>query len=246
MLRKIGADARVTDVRWAAYILATCFIESSHTIKVTKQTRDKKGAIKEHVLKVWRNFSPADESGRGKGLAYGDPVKIFRLPTGSARITERDGDRWEMKLSGIAVKAKGALTMGVTPGSAAHATYTADEGEEHLYYGRGLVQITWWYNYAVAGITLGRGLDLLFKPELVNEPDTAYEIMANGMCDGTIFANKKKLSQYLNDKLTDYVGARNIVNPGSSKAHKVEVAEIAEKFEKILFSSKSVSRGGAK
>lgn len=195
VLRKIGADARVTDVRWAAYILATCFIESSHTIKVTKQTRDKKGAIKEHVLKVWRNFSPADESGRGKGLAYGDPVKIFRLPTGSARITERDGDRWEMKLSGIAVKAKGALTMGVTPGSAAHATYTADEGEEHLYYGRGLVQITWWYNYAVAGITLGRGLDLLFKPELVNEPDTAYEIMANGMCDGTIFANKKKLSQ---------------------------------------------------
>lgn len=36
VLGEIGADSRITDVRWAAYLLATVFVESSHIVKVTR------------------------------------------------------------------------------------------------------------------------------------------------------------------------------------------------------------------
>lgn len=240
VLRKLGADNRITDIRWAAYILATTFVESSHTIRVVKETKDRRGATKLHKVKVWRNFTPVSEVGRGKGKAYADPVKVFALPTGNARITERDGDQWQVKQSGVVSKMNEAVKMGVKPpGAAAHPIYEADEGDEHLYYGRGYVQLTWWHNYAIAGATLGKGLYFLFHPETVNEPDTAYQIMATGMFQGSIFANRKKLSQYFNDQKTDYVNARNMVNPGSTKAQKQEVGEMAAKFEKILTEAKT-------
>jgi len=238
VLGKIGSDTRVSDIRWAAYILATVFVESSHTVRIRKQTKSPKGKVTTQALKVWRNYVPVEESGRGRGRDYGDSVKVVRLPTGNARVTERDGDQWEVRQTGVAIAAKGTRRMGFTPGSAVHATFRADPGDEHFYFGRGYVQLTWWHNYARAGVILGRGLDLLFHPERVNEPDMAYSILATGMCTGTIFANRRRLSQYFNDTLTDYVNARNMVNPGSTRAHKEDVAKIAERFEKILFSSK--------
>ena len=101
-----------------------------------------------------------------------------------------------------------------------------------------MLQLTWWSNYAAAGVALGRGLDLLFEPDLVNDPDTAYQILATGMCTGDLYANRRQFSQFFHGAHTDYVNARNMVNPGTEYAHKVEVGKIAERFEKVLFAAR--------
>lgn len=107
-------------------------------------------------------------------------------------------------------------------------------GEKYLkskkyypYYGRGLSQITWDYNYRKEAKRLN--LDLMNHPELIlNIPTAANShvyCMANGIYTG------KKLSDYINDKKTDYVNARRIVN-GTDQAAKI--AGYAEKFENCL------------
>jgi hypothetical protein len=71
LLGKVGADPRITDIRWSAYILATAFIESSHTVRITKESVSKKGRVKSHKVNVWRNSSPIEEAGHGKGAGHG-------------------------------------------------------------------------------------------------------------------------------------------------------------------------------
>lgn len=237
---KIGSDPRIVDIRWAAYMLATTFIESSHTVRVKRQTVDKQGHVKAHTTKVWRNFRPIEEAGHGKGRDYYLPVKIRALPSGDVRVTEYDGEQWTVSLATAKERAMLAgQARGVPAAAAASAVYTADDGDEHSYFGRGYVQLTWWNNYAGAGVTLGRGLAFLLDPDLVDDPDVAYSIMSTGMITGGIFANGRKLSQYFSGAHTDYVNARNMVNGGAPHANKVEVANIAQMFEKVLFASKA-------
>jgi hypothetical protein len=239
VLGKIGADPRITDIRWAAYMLATTFIESSHTVKVNKETIDKKGRHKSHKVKVWRNFAPIGEAGHGKGLRYHLPVKVKRVSAGNAQVTEYDGDQWVVNAgSGLPRQLHGDQDRGVDANTRASRVYSKDDGDEQYYYGRGYVQLTWWNSYAGAGVALGRGLALLFEPELVNDPDTAYQILSTGMYTGGIYANKHQFSQFFCGGHTDYVGARNMVNPGAKHANKVEVAEIALRFEAVLFASR--------
>lgn len=91
------------------------------------------------------------------------------------------------------------------------------------YYGRGLSQLTWVYNYKKEGKRLG--LDLLNNPDLILDIPVAANshvyCMAHGLYTG------KKLSDYINDKKCDFAGARRIVN-GTDK--KDEIAAIAQKF----------------
>ena len=130
---------------------------------------------------------------------------------------------------------------GVTDQPTADARYEASEGDPQFYFGRGLVQLTWWYNYATAGVKLGRGLAFLFDPDQVDDKDVAYEILATGLCTGAIFAHGKKLSQYFHGGHTDYVHARDMVNPKAPRVNKVEVAHIAERFEKVLLSARKAA-----
>ncbi len=243
LLGKVGADPRITDIRWSAYILATAFIESSHTVRVTKQTVDKKGRVKTHKIKVWRNFTPIEETGHGKGRRYSLPVKVKRLPSGDVQLTEYDGDqRIVSAATGIGVSLHRHQKLGVKADSKPSGRYDDDDddddGDEDFFFGRGYVQLTWWTNYAGAGVALGQGLDLLIDPELVNDPNTAYSIVATGLYTGGIFANGRKLSQFFHGGHTDYVNARNMVNAGVSHDAKVEVAKIAERFEKALLASR--------
>jgi hypothetical protein len=232
ILHKIGADPRISDVRWAAYMLATAFIESSHTVKIKQGT-----GRKSHMAKVWRNFAPIEEAGHGKGRRYYAPVKVKRLPTGDAQVTEQDGDQWRVSATtGDAQDLHRHQKMGVEA-SATSPLYARDDGDEQQYFGRGYVQLTWWSNYAKAGMVLGRGLAFLYDPDLVEDPNVAYAVMASGLCTGKIFANGRKLSQYFHGTHTDYVNARMMVNPGAKHANKEEVAHIAERFEKVLFTS---------
>lgn len=79
---------------------------------------------------------------------------------------------------------------------------------DKLYYGRGLVQLTWYENYEKAGRELG--IDFLNNPALALEINNATKIMFLGMTEGW-FTGKKLLS-YFNGPTEDWVNARRIIN----------------------------------
>lgn len=84
---------------------------------------------------------------------------------------------------------------------------------DKLYYGRGLVQLTWYENYEKAGKLIG--VDLLNNPELACTMPVAVEVMFLGMEQG--WFTGRKLSQYFTPTLTNWQGARAIIN-GRDKA----------------------------
>lgn len=77
-----------------------------------------------------------------------------------------------------------------------------------VYFGRGLVQITWYENYDKMGKLLG--IDLVNNPHLALNIDIATKIMFEGMYLG-IFTGKK-LSDYFNSTNEDWYNARRIIN----------------------------------
>jgi hypothetical protein len=91
------------------------------------------------------------------------------------------------------------------------------------YYGRGLVQLTWDYNYKAMGKKLG--IDLLGAPDLALALQNAIPIMFIGMQEG-IFTGKK-LADYFNPTTEDWRNARRIIN-GLDKAQ--NIAEYAKRY----------------
>lgn len=83
------------------------------------------------------------------------------------------------------------------------------------YFGRGFVQLTWKENYARAGKELGYQNAFVLNADRVMEPDIAAAILWRGMREG--WFTGKKLADFLNDRLTDWRGARRIIN-GMDKA----------------------------
>jgi hypothetical protein len=233
LLGMMEADPAITDIRWMAYMLATAFIETSNTVKITRAGKDKHGRSVTRIVKVWRNFAPVEEIGHGRKTRYGKPVKVKSLPDGSARVTEYDGEQWTVSQDGHTRAQGRGQGLGTDVDSGAADAYTEDDGAEEYYYGRAFVQLSW-SNYATTGVFVGRGLDLLFEPDLVCQPNLAYQIMSTGMRTGAGFANRRTFSRYFNDNLTDYANARAMVNGNS---HEHEIAKIAERFEKVLFAA---------
>lgn len=181
------------------------------------------------------SMTPVDEIGHGKKRRYHEPVKVKLLDNGSVRITEHDGDQFSITAAGKITPLTKKAVMGARDGGVTAKAYESDDGKEHAYYGRGYVQLTWWSNYASAGINLGLGLNLLLDPDLVKIPDVAYEIMAYGMRTGAGFANGHRLSKYFFSDRTDYIHARRMVN-GSD--HAADIAAIAKQFETILLGAR--------
>lgn len=114
-------------------------------------------------------------------------------------------------------------------------SYGLPAGPWHLiYYGRGLVQETWYDNYVMATkrlhelALLAPDLDIAKNPELALNHKIASDIMVHGMIEG--WFTHKKLSDYLPG---DYVGARRIINGND---HAVEIAAISRHFEHALTS----------
>lgn len=87
-----------------------------------------------------------------------------------------------------------------------------------VYYGRGLVQLTWETNYRKMGALLG--LDLVGNPDLALRPEIASMIMFEGMTRGTFTG--KKLADYFTPSKTDWLNARRIIN-GTDKAEQFAV-----------------------
>ena len=101
------------------------------------------------------------------------------------------------------------------------------KGLDHIYYGRGYVQLTWLSNYVLA--TKKIGTDFVNNPDLVMQKEYAVKILIQGMKDG--WFTGKKLSDYINQSKKDYVNARRIIN-GTDKAQKI--ANEAIIFESAL------------
>lgn len=86
---------------------------------------------------------------------------------------------------------------------------------KQVYYGRGLVQLTWWSNYDKADTKLhaigllGPGQSLVQTPDLALQPDIASAIMVHGMLEGWFTGHS--LSNFFNSG-TDWVHAREIIN----------------------------------
>jgi hypothetical protein len=99
--------------------------------------------------------------------------------------------------------------------------YALPDANGRSYFGRGLVQLTHKDKYRRAGQALG--WDLVEKPDLALERDKAIAILIEGMAQGFFSkrndGTRRKLSDYFNDRNEDWIGARKIVNPGSSRAH---------------------------
>ena len=82
-------------------------------------------------------------------------------------------------------------------------------------YGRGLVQLTWDYNYERADKELGLNGALIQNYDLALDSMVASKIMFRGMEEG--WFTGKRLSTYLNDLREDFYNARRIIN-GVDKA----------------------------
>ena len=86
-------------------------------------------------------------------------------------------------------------------------------GDGIKYAGAGDVQLTWKNNYLKAGKALG--IDLVNHPELTLQSPVSKAIMFRGMAEG--WFTGKKFADYFNDKTSDWLGARRIIN-GTDKA----------------------------
>lgn len=88
-----------------------------------------------------------------------------------------------------------------------------DSETGHVYYGRGLVQLTWRRNYEKMGKKLG--LDLVWMPDGAMDLAASARILITGMVDGDFTG--RSLSDYFTADREDPEGARRIVN-GTDKA----------------------------
>jgi putative chitinase len=82
-----------------------------------------------------------------------------------------------------------------------------------IYYGRGLVQLTWYENYKLMGRLLG--IDLLNNPDLALQMDVSVQIMFEGMMQAASSFGDftgRCLEQYFTKKTCDWVNARKIIN----------------------------------
>jgi hypothetical protein len=105
-------------------------------------------------------------------------------------------------------------------------------GDGARFHGRGYVQLTGRSNYRKAKTLTG--VDVLADPAGAKDPDLAYKIAVQGMIDG--WFTGRKLSQFIKPNLTNFEGARAIVN-GTDQA--TRIADIARRFSDILLASAS-------
>lgn len=107
--------------------------------------------------------------------------------------------------------------------------YTAPD---QLYYGRGLVQLTWFENYEKMSHLLK--IDLVNNPGLALKIDIAVKIMFEGMLKAeSNFGDftGKCLEQFFNGNTEDWLNARKIIN-GLDKAELIKI--YAQDFKRAL------------
>lgn len=86
-------------------------------------------------------------------------------------------------------------------------------GDGAKFCGRGYVQLTWRTNYERMGKIIG--VDLVTDPDKAMRPDIAAAVMIIGMKQGRFTG--RHLSEFFNERQTDWTGARRIIN-GTDRA----------------------------
>lgn len=112
-----------------------------------------------------------------------------------------------------------------------------EPGDGARFHGRGLVQTTGRTNYTrwtdrltKEGVTHnGQPVDLVGHPEQAADPEIAARMAVQGMRDGGF--TRYKMGDFINDKKTDYVGARRVIN-GQDEAQ--EIADQATSYQRIM------------
>ena len=93
-------------------------------------------------------------------------------------------------------------------GKGAGRPYGKPEPNGNVYYGRGLVQLTWATNYKKFGELVHA--PLYDNPDLALQPDIAAKIMTIGMTEGGFTG--RKLGDYFWGPHADWTDARRIIN----------------------------------
>lgn len=84
---------------------------------------------------------------------------------------------------------------------------------DKIYFGRGMVQLTWFENYenmTTAAKKAGKDWDFLNKPELLLQMEPSVWVMRYGMLNGSFTG--KKLSDYFDGAKEQPISARRIIN----------------------------------
>ncbi|CAN5401613.1 chitinase [soil metagenome] len=163
-----------------------------------------------HILDVWEaKPDPKDD----RWLAYALGTAHHETAFTMQPIREIGGANYFFKIydpkSPLPARAKLAKSMGALPGDGV------------LFYGRGYVQLTWRSNYAKMQTAFGTNLTAnAVAADGALEPGLAARIMFKGMTEGTFTG--RKLSQYFNATMQDWVNARRIIN-GLDCADKIAV-----------------------
>lgn len=103
------------------------------------------------------------------------------------------------------------------------------------FFGRGYVQITWEENYVKAGKKLG--VDFVKFPDLLLDPKYAVPICITGMIEGWFAGDSKgrqTLARYMTLSMSDFEGARRIINGTDQKSL---IAGYAKTYDDLLKTS---------
>ncbi|QNA87781.1 hypothetical protein G4G28_03580 [Massilia sp. Dwa41.01b] len=96
------------------------------------------------------------------------------------------------------------------------ANYALPDEHGRSYFGRGYVQLSLKENYQTMSKTMGWKDELVGNPGLVLDPERSVAILVEGMTRGLF--TKRALKDDFNEHREDWITARKIVNPYSSRA----------------------------
>lgn len=146
--------------------------------------------------------------------------------------------RWECEAQGIGLPAQIAYVLATVEWETAktfkpvrEAFFLGDRAEEwrrknlnyYPFYGRGFVQLTWRRNYQIYSEILEK--DFVGNPDGVLNENISLFILVHGFKTG-VFTGRK-ITDYINDRQTDFVEARRGIN-GTDRAH--DIAHLALKY----------------
>jgi putative chitinase len=157
----------------------------------------------------------ATGDGRVKTLAYG--LATARREVGTGMLPVREG----FKISDAAARAYVARNY-------PHKGYSKPAGPwGHVYYGRGIVQLTWLANYEKEGIA--------DNPDKALDPEFAAELLFKGLIDGRWNGHGKGIAHYLPTNGPDDIkNARRTVNITD---HWEEIAGFYQQFKAAIEAS---------
>jgi hypothetical protein len=176
----------------------------------------------EAIFDYWDRSSSGDR----RWLAYilGD---AYRETAGTMSPATREGRDEKGKLCATDDCSVAWLTRNKLP-------YVTPAKNGKVFFGRGFLQLTHADNYLRVGQALGWGSLLYDDPDSVLTLDRGVPILVEGLAKGLVNSKGFKLSDFFNDEVTEWIGARLLVNPGTTVERAAITGEHARTFYQCL------------